>query len=122
VAAAPEIFSLDFSGTGPAAAINGVTGTVVSTTQPLHAGDYLTFFLTGLGATTTENGLQHARAQPAVTVGSKTCAVSYAGRAPTMPGVDQINCVVPAGITGSALPLVVTSAGRASNTVTIAVQ
>lgn len=121
-AAVPEIFSLDFTGSGAAAAINGVTGVVVSATNPLHAGDYLTLFLTGLGSTTTQNGLQYAQTQPSITIGSQTCNVTFAGRAPTIPGVDQINCTVPSGVSGSALPVVVTSAGRASNTVTLAVQ
>jgi uncharacterized protein (TIGR03437 family) len=121
-AAVPEIFSLDFTGSGAAAAINGVTGTVVSATNPLHAGDYLSLFLTGLGATTTQNALEYAQTQPTITVGSQSCRVTYAGRAPTIAGVDQINCVVPGGVSGSALPVIVTSAGRASNTVTLAVQ
>jgi uncharacterized protein (TIGR03437 family) len=120
--AVPEIFSLDFTGSGAAAAINGVTGAVVSAASPLHAGDYLSLFLTGLGATTTQNGLSFAQTQPAITIGSQSCRVTYAGRAPTIPGVDQINCVVPGGVSGSALPVIVTSGGRASNTVTLAVQ
>lgn len=121
-AAVPELFSLDATGTGAAAAINGVTGTVVSTTNPLYAGDYLTLFLTGLGATTTTNGLQYAQTQPTITVGGQSCNVTYAGRSGTIPGVDQINCVIPSGVTGSALPVIVTSGTRTSNTVTIAVQ
>ncbi|HWD98808.1 MAG TPA: hypothetical protein VG345_07215, partial [Bryobacteraceae bacterium] len=120
--AVPEIFSLDFTGAGAAAAINGVTGAVVGASNPLHAGDYLSLFLTGLGATTAQNGLQYAQTQPAITIGSQSCRVTYAGRAPTIPGVDQINCVVPSGVSGSALPVIVTSGGRASNTVTLAVQ
>ncbi len=120
--AVPQIFSLDASGSGPAAAINGVTGVVVSNTNPLHGGDYLTLFLTGLGATTTQNGLQYAQIQPAITVAGQPCKVTYAGRAATIPGVDQINCIVPTGVTGNALPVVVDSAARASNAVTVAVQ
>ncbi len=121
-AAVPEIFSLDFTGTGAAAAINGVTGVVVSASNPLHAGEYLTVFLTGLGATTSRNGLEYAQTQPSITVGSQNCNVIFAGRAPAIPGVDQINCIIPSGVSGAALPVVVTSAGRASNTVTLAVQ
>jgi len=121
-AAVPEIFSLNFVGAGPAAAINGITGSVVSATNPLHAGDYLTLFLTGLGATTTQNGLQYAQTQPAITIGARSCNVTFAGRAPTIPGVDQINCVIPSGISGDMLAVIVTSAGRASNIVELAVQ
>ncbi|HEX4642111.1 MAG TPA: hypothetical protein VH161_01545, partial [Candidatus Acidoferrales bacterium] len=95
---------------------------VVSPTNPLHAGDYLTLFLTGLGATTTQNGLEYAQTQPTITVGAQSCRVTFAGRAPTIPGVDQINCVIPSGVSGSALAVVVTSAGRASNIASLAVQ
>jgi uncharacterized protein (TIGR03437 family) len=121
--AVPSVFSLDASGTGAAAAINGVTGLVVSATNPLHAGEYASIFLTGLGATTLQNGLNYAQIPPTVSIGGESCTLSYAGRAPTIEGVDQINCQLPAGVTtGPAVPLIVTSNGRASNTVTLAIQ
>ena len=121
--AVPSLFSLDSSGTGPAAAINGLTGTIVGAANPLHAGDYVSIFLTGLGLTTTQNGLDYAQIVPSVSIGGKSCLVIYAGRAPTLEAVDQINCQVPAGVAaGPSAPLVVTSNGRASNTVTLAIQ
>jgi len=120
--AVPSVFSLDNSGTGPAAAINGLTGIVVSAANPLHAGDFASIFLTGLGETTQKNGLDYAQLVPSVSLGGQNCVVTYAGRAPTLQGVDQINCQIPAGVpTGSPAPLIVTSKGRASNTVTLAV-
>lgn len=123
VPAVPSLFSLDDSGTGPAAAINGVTGSIVSSTNPLHGGDYVSIFLTGLGQTTPQNGLNYAQIQPTVSVGGLNCAVTYAGRAPTLEGVDQINCQIPASIiAGSSVPLIVTSNGRTSNMVTLAIQ
>jgi uncharacterized protein (TIGR03437 family) len=123
VPAVPSVFSLDSSGTGPAAAINGLTGQIVGPANPLHAGDYASIFLTGLGQTTTQNGLEYAQIVPSVSIGGQPCVVIYAGRAPTIEGVDQINCQVPAGVTpGSSVPLIVTSNGRASNTVTLAIQ
>jgi uncharacterized protein (TIGR03437 family) len=121
--AVPSVFSLDGSGTGPAAAINGITGRIVGDANPLHAGDYASVFLTGLGQTALQNGLDYAQLVPSLSLGGQSCAVSYAGRAPTLEGVDQINCVVPPGVvTGSSVPLIVTSNGRASNTVTVAIQ
>jgi uncharacterized protein (TIGR03437 family) len=123
LAAVPSIFSADGSGTGTAAAINGVTYQVVSATNPLHAGDYASLFLTGLGQTTVTNGLAYAQILPTVSIGGQNCVVTYAGRAPIYEGVDQINCVVPTGITaGPSVPLIVTSNGRASNTLTLAIQ
>jgi uncharacterized protein (TIGR03437 family) len=119
--AVPSFFSLDYTGSG-AAAINGVTGTIVSSTNPLHSGNFLTIFLTGLGVTTIQNGFEYAQTQPGITVGSQPCRVTFAGRAPTIPGVGQINCIIPDGVSGMALPVLATSSGRTSNTVNIAVQ
>ncbi len=121
--AVPSVFSLDASGTGPAAAINGATGVVVGAASPLHAGDYAAIFLTGLGQTTQQNGLDYAQIVPSVSIGGQNCVVTYAGRAPTLEGVDQINCQVPTGLAGGpSIPLIVTSNGRAANTVTLAIQ
>ena len=123
VPAVPSLFSLDSSGTGPAAAINGITGQIVGAANPLHAGGYASIFLTGLGQTTPQNGLDYAQIVPSVSIGGQSCVVTYAGRAPTIEGVDQINCQVPASVTaGPSVPLIVTSNGRASNTVTLAIQ
>jgi uncharacterized protein (TIGR03437 family) len=88
----------------------------------LTAGNYLTLFLTGLGATTAVNGLNYAQILPTVSIGGVNCPVTYAGRAPTLESIDQINCIVPTGITaGASTPLIVTSNGRASNQVTLAI-
>ena len=121
--AVPSVFSLDASGTGPAAAINGVTGQIVGATNPLHAGDYASIFLTGLGQTVQQNGLDYAQVVPSVSIGGQSCAVTYAGRAPTIESIDQLNCQVPAGVVAvPSVPLIVTSDGRVSNTVTLAIQ
>ncbi len=121
-AAMPAIFTLDGSGTGPAAAINASNDGVVSSTNPLHAGDYVELYATGLGATTTQGGLDYANQQPTVTIGGSDCPVSYAGRAPGYLGLDQINCVVPSGLgANTAAPVVVTSGIRSSNVATLAV-
>jgi uncharacterized protein (TIGR03437 family) len=118
--AVPAIFLL----TGDtAAARNALTAVVVSEAAPLHAGtDIVSLYLTGLGPTTRTDGLDYARIQPTVTIGGKTCNVSYAGRVPGFPALDQINCSVPAGVSGAAVPVVVTSNGRASNTATLNIQ
>lgn len=121
-AAVPALFSLDGSGTGAAAAVNNATGIVVTSNAPLHAGDWVSLYLTGLGATSSTNGLAYAQIQPTVMVGTVNCPTNYAGRAPTLSGVDQINCQIPAGITGGAVPVVVDSNGRLSNTVTLAIE
>jgi uncharacterized protein (TIGR03437 family) len=122
-AAAPSIFTQNQSGTGAAAALHAGSSTVVTPGSPVHAGDYVELFLTGLGATTTLNRLDYANQQPTVTIAGQDCRVTYAGRAPGYLGLDQINCVVPMGLAGDdAATLSVTSGARTSNVVTIAVR
>jgi len=118
--AVPSIFLLDANAT--AAGVNALTGTVVGPNTPFHAGDIMSLFLTGLGATTLNNGLDYAQIQPTVSVGGQACAASYAGRAPSFAGLDQINCTIPSGATGSKVPVTVTSNGRISNTAYLNVQ
>ncbi len=121
--AVPAIYTQDQSGAGAAAALNAVNDVLVTVSAPLHPGDYVSLYLTGLGAATAKNGLQYANLQPAVTVGGQPCVVSYAGRAPGFPGLDQINCEISASAAKStAAEVVVTSGGRTSNTVTLAIE
>jgi uncharacterized protein (TIGR03437 family) len=118
--AVPSVFTL---GGDTAAAINGITGTVVSQAAPLHAGvDIVSLFLTGLGLTARTGNLDYARIQPTVTIGGQACDLTYAGRVPGFPALDQINCSVPAGLSGAAVPVIVTSNGRTANTVTLNIQ
>lgn len=118
--AVPSVFTL---GGDTAAAVNALTGVVVSSAAPLRAGkDVVALFLTGLGLTTRMNNLDYARIQPAVTIGGQTCNIAYAGRVPGLPALDQINCPVPSGLSGAAVPVVVTSNGRMANTVTLNIQ
>jgi uncharacterized protein (TIGR03437 family) len=118
--AVPSIFLLDANGT--AAARNALTSTVVGPGTPLHAGDFLSLYLTGLGATTTTNGLDYAQTQPTITIGGQSVPIGYAGRTPGFAGLDQINCQIPVGITGTAVPVIVTSNGRSSSTAFLAIQ
>ncbi len=112
--AVPSLFLLDAAGTS--AAVNASTGIVVGPNSPVHEGDFVSIYLTGLGSTTAKSGLDYANVQPTLTVGGKQVAVSYAGRTPGLAGLDQVNFQVPSGVTGAAVPVVVTSAGRSSST------
>jgi uncharacterized protein (TIGR03437 family) len=120
--AAPVVFTLDQSGAGPAAALNATNGGQVSATNPVHAGEYVELFLTGLGATVRQGGLDYAQLQPTVTVGGKDCPVTFAGAAPGFSGLDQVNCIVPAGLGAGTAQFVVTSAIRSSPAAVVAVQ
>jgi uncharacterized protein (TIGR03437 family) len=107
----PTIFTQDASGTGPAAALNAVNNRLVTADAPLHSGDFVSLYLTGIQNSAT------------VTVAGQACAVQYAGVAPGYTALDQINCQIPAGIASTPNALViVTAGGRTSNTVTLAIQ
>jgi uncharacterized protein (TIGR03437 family) len=120
-AAVPAVFTID--GT-MAAALNAVTGVVVTPSTPLHGGDYVSLFVTGLGVTAAGAGdLQYASIQPGVAVAGKACAIQFAGLSPQFPGVDQINCQIPTGLgVNSAAQVIVTSNGRSSNIATLVLQ
>jgi uncharacterized protein (TIGR03437 family) len=76
-----------------AAALHSSSGNPVSAADPAAPAEVISLYLTGLGATASaQSGLAIARQQPVVTVGNRPCEILYAGRAPTLPGVDQINC------------------------------
>src|SRR5580658_2863272 len=120
VPAVPSIFTSNGLASGPAAAENAVTGVVIGPNTPLHAGDYVALYLTGIDETITSPfGLIST-----VTVGGQNCAGQYffAGRVASFVGLDQVNCQIPSGLTGPAVPVIVTTNGRASNTVTLNIQ
>ena len=121
--AVPAIFTQDSSGSGAASARNALNNSVITPSNPLHAGDYVELFATGLGGTTLTNGLEYANQQPTVSIAGMDCPVTFAGRAPGFVGLDQIDCMVPAGIgSNSAAPVAIVSGDRTSNVATLAVQ
>ncbi len=120
VPAVPTIFTSNFAANGPASAENAVTGVVIDANTPLHAGDYVALYMTGIDETITSVfGLVST-----VTVGGQSCAGQnfFAGSVPSYVGLDQINCQIPSGVTGAAVPVVVTTNGRPSNTATLNIQ
>jgi uncharacterized protein (TIGR03437 family) len=122
-AAAPAIFTQDFSGTGAASALKASDQSLVTADNPLHPGDTVELYATGLGLTSASNGLDVAVQQPTVTIGGVACPVNFAGAAPNFNGLDQINCTIPAGAASNlSAPVVVTSGDRVSNTATLAIE
>ncbi len=121
--AVPAIYSQNQAGTGPAAALNALNNVLVTSTTPLRPSDYVSLYLTGLGTVHTVGTLQIADAQPTVTVGGKPCRVSYAGRAPGFPGLDQVNCQLAPDVAPTPnAQVAVSSSGRTSNVPTLAIQ
>jgi uncharacterized protein (TIGR03437 family) len=50
-----------------------------------------------------------------VTIGGQTAAVQFAGLTPGLVGLYQVNVVIPAGVTGSAVPVAIVQNGVSSN-------
>jgi uncharacterized protein (TIGR03437 family) len=128
-AATPEFFFHTHSsadGRNPVAAINAVTGGYIgapnlipgATFVPARAGDYVTIFMTGLGATTPSYGAgvlppggAQVNAPVSVSLGNAqlpAANVLYTGVAPGNAGLYQLNIQIPAGTPTANLPLTVT--------------
>jgi uncharacterized protein (TIGR03437 family) len=90
---------------------------LVTPTNPLHANDIVSVYLTGMGATVPAvdaglpapvSPLAWTTVQPTLTLGGHQRNVSYAGLAPGNVGVYQINATVPYGVPeGLSIPLVI---------------
>ncbi len=115
-AASPGIFT-----------VSHANGTPVNAASPATAGEVLVVAADGLGDTTPGSVTGAAPAAPpapllsavTATVNGAAASVQFAGIVGI--GVDQVNVTVPTGVTGS-VSLVITSAGRQSNPVTIVIQ
>jgi uncharacterized protein (TIGR03437 family) len=131
--AQPGIFTLNASGSGPAAVLNQ-DYSVNSVTKPAIRGETITIFATGQGVTSPAGAdgvvaLAASTGKPALPVtaqiGGQNATVSYAGNAPGLvAGALQVNATVPTSVTpGSAAPVVIAVGGISSPaTATIAVQ
>jgi uncharacterized protein (TIGR03437 family) len=98
VRAKPGIFTLDASGKGQGAILNQ-DGTVNGSQYPAIRGSIITLFGTG-GGLLTADSLPRIALPVAVRIGEVEAEVLYAGVAPGLvPGVIQINVVVPTGVT-----------------------
>jgi hypothetical protein len=112
---APALFSISGDGRGQGAIWNGVTGLIVSPSNPASADDVLSMYTTSL----FEGGV----IPPQVAIGGQLAEILFFGDAPGYPGNYQVNFRVPSSVApGSAVSVRLTYIGRPSNTVTIGVQ
>jgi len=128
---APGLFTVDRSGTGQGAILNQ-DASLNSPSNPALRGSIVALYGTGQGQTDPEgeeddipgDDLATVVSPVTVTIGGQTADLLYAGTAPTLAGVTQINVRVPAGIhPGNAVSVVVNIGGVNSPTnVTLAVQ
>src|SRR5262249_1071804 len=104
--AAPSIFRTGTAGptTGLATITRADNGELVTPTNPLHGGDTIVIYATGLGRTSPpidsgapapSDPLPSAVIAPSVQLGGAPMQVDYAGLVPGSVGLYQINAVVP---------------------------
>jgi uncharacterized protein (TIGR03437 family) len=103
--AAPAFFTLNEGGTGDGVFLhtNGVT--LITAADPAAIGEVIVLYATGLGdvqaAVSTGSAAtaaDKASGSVSVTIGGAPATVQYAGLAPYLVGVYQINVVVPKGL------------------------
>jgi uncharacterized protein (TIGR03437 family) len=132
VTAAPAIFTLNSSGSGPGAIVNQ-NGTVNSAINPASAGSIAIIFATGEGQTNPDgtDGKLDGFPAPApvaqpvtATIGGLNAEVQYIGGVPGLvAGFLQVNVRIPSSVpAGSAVPVIISIAGASSQAnVTLAV-
>ena len=128
---APGLFTLDQTGRGQGAILNQDT-TLNGRLNAAPRGSIVVLWATGQGPSDPDWAEDELAAEPLpkptnhvkVTIGGQEGEILYAGAAPGMAGVMQVNVRVPAGIkTGSAVPVVLTIGTASSQPgVTLAVQ
>ena len=123
IAAAPALFTFSQDGQGPAVALDGFTFTFppFNATRPDGQPNIIVFFGSGLGVDATDvDGNVAADVQ--ATIDGNPVVVQYAGRAPGFTGLNQINLVLPVGISSGVHNAQITRNGVASNVATIAIR
>ena len=126
LSAAPSIFRTGAAGpeTGLATITRSDNGQFITPTNPVHYGDSITIWATGLGRTNPpidsgtaapSDPLPSAVIAPTVLLGGTPLNVSYAGLVPGSVGLYQINATVPNGVPqGLDIPLVINQGGNAT--------
>jgi uncharacterized protein (TIGR03437 family) len=123
--AAPSIFMSGTAGpeTGLATIFRADDGQLVTPTNPIHYGDIVVIYLTGMGTTSPAVGaglaapmspLSNVTDAPTLTLGGSPLTLLYAGLVPgSISGLYQINAAVPStGVTqGLSIPLVINQGG-----------
>jgi uncharacterized protein (TIGR03437 family) len=125
--AAPSIFRSGTAGpqTGLATVTRGDNGELVTPTNPVHPGDSIVIWATGLGRTTPSidsgmpapsDPLAFAVIQPTILLGGVALDIQYAGLVPGSVGLYQINASVPKSVPpGLSMPLLITQGGSSTS-------
>ena len=113
VQAAFGILTLNGGGTGPAAAFDAQYN-YLGLSNAANPGDTILLWGTGLGPVQDDNKQSATTAPLEVSIGGITANVVYKGRS-QYSGLDQINVVVPSGVSGCYVSLAVKSGNYVSN-------
>jgi uncharacterized protein (TIGR03437 family) len=122
--AAPSIFMSGSAGpeTGLATIVRADNGQLVTPTNPIHYGDTIVIYLTGMGTifpavsaglAAPMSPLSNVTDAPTLSLGGSPLTLLYAGLVPgEISGLYQINATVPFGVTqGLSIPLVINQGG-----------
>jgi uncharacterized protein (TIGR03437 family) len=120
---APSIFTQDSSGAGAASALDAITFTPAPFNAARDDGspNIIAVFGTGLGGDATDLDGNAASSVQAI-IDGQSVQVLYAGRAPGFTGLNQLNIMLPAGISSGVHGLVITRNGIPSNQATISIR
>ncbi len=124
----PGILTYDSGGHGQARAINqngsrNGNGSLISPEEPAPSGTYISLFATGLGALDPPlaagtppppSPLSNTVALVTATIAGRSATVAFAGAAPGLTGVYQVNVLVPADTPSGTVPVTLTAAGASS--------
>ena len=118
-----QVITFTGNGAGAAAALDAFTGTLSPFAPTLANGEpnILALFATGLGADATDGGGNVASSTRAF-INGLPATVAYAGRAPGLIGLNQLNIVLPAGLASGAQRLRIGRNGLLSNETTIVIR
>jgi uncharacterized protein (TIGR03437 family) len=128
---APAVFLSGVAGpeTNLPTIIRAANGQLATDSNPIHPGDTLVIYVTGLGQTNPSGltgypapgtPLADALTVPTVSLGNANLSVGFAGLAPGEVGVYQINVTVPSNVpTGLSLPLTI---NQGAGTITVSMR
>jgi uncharacterized protein (TIGR03437 family) len=134
-ATAPAIFQVGASQQGAVLIANtsilAASASVAAGARPVHPGEYVSIYCTGLGpvsnapatgAAASLSVLSNTNLTPTVSIGGVTTPATFSGLAPGLVGAYQVNAQVPLSAPlGSAVPVTITIGGATSNAATIAI-
>ena len=122
--AAPSIFTFNASGSGAAAALDAFTGALppFAALRANGEANILSLYFTGLGADATDAATANVASSVSVLINGLPATVQYAGRAPGLVGLNQLNVVLPTGLLSGAQRLRIGRGGLFSNETTIAIR